>query len=98
MADTGIVVGIDLGTTYSEIYTYQNNQLEVIVGRNQTRTTPSRVIVSRASTQNDISYLSGVRGTMQSRNLPGNEIYEPKRIIGRKMSDQYIIQDERMET
>lgn len=93
MADTGIVVGIDLGTTYSEIYTYQNNQLEVIVGRNQTRTTPSRVIVSRASTQNDISYLSGVRGTMQSRNLPGNEIYEPKRIIGRKMSDQYIIQD-----
>lgn len=30
---------------------------------------------------------------MQSRNLPGNEIYEPKRIIGRKMSDQYIIQD-----
>lgn len=93
MEDTGIIVGIDLGTTYSEIYTYQNNQLEVIVGQNQTRTTPSRVIVSRTSTQNSISYLSGVRGSMQSRNLPGNEIYEPKRIIGRKMSDQYIIQD-----
>lgn len=93
MADTSIIVGIDLGTTYSEIYTYQNNQLEVIVGRNQMRMTPSRVIVSKASTQDKITYLTGARGSMQSKNLPGNEIYEPKRIIGRKMSDQYIIRD-----
>ena len=93
MADTSIIVGIDLGTTYSEIYTYQNNQLEVIVGRTQLRMTPSRVIVSKASTQDNITYLTGARGNMQSKNLPGNEIYEPKRIIGRKMSDQYIIRD-----
>ena len=93
MADTSIIVGIDLGTTYSEIYTYQNNQLEVIVGRNQMSMTPSRVIVSKTSTQDKITYLTGVRGSMQSKNLPGNEIYEPKRIIGRKMSDQYIIRD-----
>lgn len=93
MSDTDIVVGIDLGTTYSEIYTYKNNQLEVIAGPNQIVTTPSRVIVSESSTQDNITFLQGMRGRMQNNRLPGNEIYEPKRIIGRKMSDQYIIQD-----
>ena len=93
MTDTGLVVGIDLGTTYSEIYSYRNNQLEVIAGRNQLTITPSRVTVSKSSKQDNIMFLSGPRERMQNSKLPGNEIYEPKRIIGRKITDQYIVQD-----
>ena len=93
MDDSEIVVGIDLGTTNSEIYTYRNKQLEIIPGPNQIRITPSRVFVNPDSTQDSISFLTGPRARALQRRYPGNEIYEPKRLIGRTMDDQYVVQD-----
>lgn len=83
-------VGIDLGTTNSEIYTYINNHAAVVPGPNGLTITPSRVVVDNKSTPEDIKYAVRARRHNVLRDNPENEIYEPKRVIGRKMEDGYI--------
>lgn len=83
-------VGIDLGTTNSEIYTYTDNHPAVVPGPNGLTITPSRVVVDTTSAPDSLKFAQRARAKNILKTNPENEIYEPKRVIGRKMDDGYI--------
>ena len=83
-------VGIDLGTTNSEIYTFVDNHSTVVPGPNGLTITPSRVVVENKSTPDKVQFATRARARNILKDNPENEIYEPKRVIGRKMDDGYI--------
>tara|TARA_B110000211_G_scaffold213414_2_gene253910 strand:+ start:21115 stop:23052 length:1938 start_codon:yes stop_codon:yes gene_type:complete len=86
-AKTGLSIGIDLGTTYSCVGCWQHNTVEIIANESGNRTTPSYV---------------SIRGTERlvgtaAKNLvsinPEHTIFDAKRLIGRKFTDEHIQQD-----
>uniref|UniRef100_A0A6C0J7K7 Heat shock protein 70 family protein n=1 Tax=viral metagenome TaxID=1070528 RepID=A0A6C0J7K7_9ZZZZ len=83
----GTGIGIDLGTTYSCVGCWQHNTVEIIANESGNRTTPSYV---------------SIRGTERligtaAKNLvsinPEHTIFDAKRLIGRKFTDEHIQQD-----
>jgi heat shock 70kDa protein 1/2/6/8 len=77
-------VGIDLGTTYSCIAVFMNNQVDVIVNDQGNRTMPSYV----AFTENE--RLVGDAAKNQCANNPVNTIFDAKRLIGRQFTDKSV--------
>ena len=92
MADTIRSVGIDLGTTNSEIYTYVNKHSMPIPAPNGSTITESRIGVDTKSVDKPI-ILTGAKMRNLRNKAPENVVYEPKRIIGRLFSDQYVKRD-----
>lgn len=82
-----IVLGIDLGTTNSCLSVWRNKRLEIIPDMNGNRTIPS--IVSFTKTRTYV----GIEAKNQSELNAENTIYEVKRLIGRKFSDEIIKND-----
>jgi heat shock protein 1/8 len=82
-----IVIGIDLGTTYSCFGVYQNNNVEIICNELGNRTIPSYV-----SFTNEERYIGETAKNMSGQN-PLNTVYDAKRLIGRKYSDETIQRD-----
>ena len=80
-------IGIDLGTTYSCISVYQNNNVDVIPNELNERTTPSVV----SFTQYEI--LSGRKAKNQITQNISNIIYDAKRLIGRRYGDKEVQDD-----
>ncbi|KAK2362561.1 heat shock cognate 70 kDa protein [Trifolium repens] len=85
----GHAIGIDLGTTYScvAVWQDQNNRAEIIHNDQGNRITPSFV----AFTSNQS--LIGDAAKNQVNLNPTNTIFDAKRLIGRKYSDS-VIQDD----
>lgn len=81
MAEENISIGIDLGTTYSCVAIWKDNQVEIIANDQGARTTPSYV----AFTDNE--RLIGQSAKNQAGNNPSNTIFDAKRLIGRKYSE-----------
>ncbi|XP_065843113.1 heat shock cognate 71 kDa protein-like [Oscarella lobularis] len=77
-------VGIDLGTTYSCIAVWEGGRATVIANNMGHRTTPSWV----AYTESDM--LVGEAAASQASRNPKNTIYDAKRMIGRRRSDDVI--------
>jgi heat shock 70kDa protein 1/2/6/8 len=77
-------VGIDLGTTYSCIAVFMNNQVDVIVNDQGNRTMPSYV----AFTENE--RLVGDAAKNQCANNPANTVFDAKRLIGRQFTDKSV--------
>jgi heat shock 70kDa protein 1/2/6/8 len=77
-------VGIDLGTTYSCIAVFMNNQVDIIVNDQGNRTMPSYV----AFTENE--RLVGDAAKNQCANNPTNTIFDAKRLIGRQFTDKSV--------
>ncbi|CAK8541039.1 unnamed protein product [Lathyrus sativus] len=85
----GPAFGIDLGTTYScvAVWQDQNNRAEIIHNDQGNRTTPSSVAFT------DEQRLIGEAAKNQAASNPTNTVFDAKRLIGRKYSDSVIQND-----
>jgi len=87
MAAKRNAVGIDLGTTYSCVGTFQHGKVEIIANDQGNRTTPSYVGFT------DTERLIGDAAKNQVAINPTNTIFDAKRLIGRKFDDETVKSD-----
>ena len=85
--ESGPVIGIDLGTTYSCVGVYRKGQVEIIQNELGNRITPSVVAFT------DEERLVGESAKNQASVNPERTIFSVKRLIGRKFSDKEVQSD-----
>ena len=83
-----VVVGIDLGTTYSCITYYHNGQVVIIPNDRGDMTTPSYVSFNKQGGRT-----CGATAKLDAPRNPKNTIFDAKRIIGCTFSDAGVQQD-----
>ena len=69
----GVSVGIDLGTTYSCVGTWRNDQVDILPNKEGNRTTPSYVAFTGSERQ------IGDRAKEQAQFNPLNTVFDAKR-------------------
>ncbi|VVA21822.1 Hypothetical predicted protein, partial [Prunus dulcis] len=87
MAEDNHAIGIDLGTTYSCVATWQADHVEILVNDHGNRTTRSYV------TFTDSKRLVGDEAFNQAGRFPTNSIFDTKRLIGRRFSEASVQSD-----
>jgi L1 cell adhesion molecule like protein len=80
-------IGIDLGTCMSCVAVWQHGKIEVIANDQGNRTTPSYVAFT------DTERLIGDSAKQQTAANPKNTIFDAKRLIGRKFSEDTVQKD-----
>ena len=87
MSNKSLAIGIDLGTTYSCVGVWKDGQVQIIANDQGNRTTPSYVAFTESER------LIGDAAKNQSVMNFQDTIFDAKRFIGRKFSDQAIQND-----
>jgi len=87
----GTVIGIDLGTTYSCVGVFKNNQVEIIANDQGNRITPSYVAWTEEGER-----LVGDAAKNQASMNPENTVFDVKRLIGRNFKDKTVQSDMKM--
>ena len=87
----GKIIGIDLGTTNSAMAVMEGGQPTIIANAEGGRTTPSIVAVNKTGER-----LVGQSAKRQAVINSANTVFEVKRLIGRKASDEEIKRDEKL--
>ncbi|CAJ2666205.1 unnamed protein product [Trifolium pratense] len=82
-----VAIGIDLGTTYSCVAVWRNDQLEIIVNDQGNRITPSYVAFT------DSQRMIGDPAFNKAAYNPTNTVFDAKRLIGRRFSDPIVQND-----
>ncbi len=82
------IIGIDLGTTYSEIAAMDASGPRILENAEGMRTTPSMVAISKSGER-----LVGLLAKRQAVTNPKNTIFSVKRLIGRKFTDAEVQRD-----
>ena len=80
----GETIGIDLGTTYSCVGVWQDNNVEIIANDQGNRTTPSWVAF------NENEKLVGESAKNQYNSNPENTLFDVKRFMGQKFQDTNV--------
>ncbi|MBU3942793.1 molecular chaperone DnaK, partial [Patescibacteria group bacterium] len=83
-----MILGIDLGTTFSAFAGVKNGEPQIIENKEGNRTTPSIVALAKNGER-----LVGVTAKRQQITNPKNTISSVKRLIGRRFSDKEIQKD-----
>ncbi len=84
------IIGIDLGTTYSEIAITEAGAPKILENAEGMRITPSMAAVSKSGER-----LVGLLAKRQAITNPKNTIFSVKRLIGRKFSDAEVQNDKK---
>jgi len=88
--DDSPIVGIDLGTTYSCVGVFKNGKVDIIANDQGNLITPSYVAFTESGER-----LVGDAAKNQATINPKNTIFDAKRLIGRKYSDNTVQSDMR---
>ena len=84
---SGIAIGIDLGTTYSCVAVWQNDRVEILANDQGNRTTPSYVSFTAEER------LVGDAAKQLAAANPMNTVFDAKRLIGRRLTDDTVVAD-----
>jgi len=84
-------VGIDLGTTMSEVAAIINGEAKILENREGSKLTPSVVAITKTGER-----LVGILAKRQQITNPKNTLYSVKRFIGRRFSDPEVQRDKKL--